>query len=121
PNRRHDQAPLFLHATGGFDTHSTHDDGFFYPFLWQEISDSIASFYGEMNQSITLPGGYSGYLTGNLASKVIIMTFTEFGRTIRQNAPGVTAAGTDHASSTPQFVVGGTVIGGQYGVYPLLA
>jgi len=113
-------ARFFHVSTGGFDTHSNQEDGFFHSFLWQEISESIAAFYGEMNQAITLPGGYSGYLTGNLASKVIIMTFTEFGRTIRQNAPGVTAAGTDHASATPQFVVGGTVIGGQYGVYPLL-
>src|SRR4029077_12041188 len=58
-------ARFFHVATGGFDTHSNQEDAFFHSFLWQEISESIAAFYGEMNQAITLPGGYSGYLTGN--------------------------------------------------------
>ena len=111
-------ARFFHVSTGGFDTHSNQEDGFFHSFLWQEISESIAAFYNEMKQTPSVPGGYDG---SDLSTKVIIMTFTEFGRTIRQNAPGVNAAGTDHASATPQFVVGGAVNGGvQYGVYPLL-
>jgi len=113
-------ARFFHVSTGGFDTHSNQEDGFFHSFLWQEISESITAFYNELNQAVTLPGGYSGYLTGNLASKVIIITFTEFGRTIRQNAYNAGSAGTDHATATPQFVVGGAVIGGQYGAYPQL-
>ncbi|TMB18302.1 MAG: DUF1501 domain-containing protein [Deltaproteobacteria bacterium] len=108
-------ARFFHVSTGGFDTHSNQEDGFFHSFLWQEISESITAFYNELNRSVTLPGGY---LTGNLASNVIIITFTEFGRTIRQNAYNPGSAGTDHASSTPQFVVGGAVLGGQYGAYP---
>ena len=84
------------------------------------MSESIAAFYAEMNQSVGLPGGYSGYKTGNLGSNVLIVTFSEFGRTIRQNANGNDSAGTDHATSSVQFVVGGTVNGGQYGAYPLL-
>ena len=80
----------------------------------------MAAFYDELNRSVALPPGYTGYRTGNLASKVVILTFSEFGRTIRQNAVNPNTAGTDHATSAVQFVLGGTVLGGQYGAYPLL-
>lgn len=118
-------ARFFHVSTGGFDTHSNQEDGFFHSYLLREVSEAIAAFYNEMNRTVSLP---AGYLTGNLASKVLIVTFTEFGRTIRQNAPGVNAAGTDHATCTPQFVIGGAVRGvvggdlslGQYGAYPAL-
>lgn len=113
-------ARFFHVAIGGFDSHSNQEQGFFHSYLLQEVSESIAAFYGELNQAVSLPGGYSGYLTGNLASQVLIVTFSEFGRTIRQNAYNAGPAGTDHATSAPQFVIGGPVIGGQYGAYPLL-
>ncbi len=118
---RADVGARFFHvAIGGFDTHTNQEKGFYHSSLLQEVSESIAAFYGEMNQSVGLPGGYSGYKTGNLASNVLIVTFSEFGRTIRQNASGSGVAGTDHATSAVHFVVGGTVNGGQYGAYPLL-
>jgi uncharacterized protein (DUF1501 family) len=114
-------ARFFHVAIGGFDSHSNQEQGFFHSYLLQEVSESIAAFYGELNQTVSLPGGYSGYLTGNLASQVLIVTFSEFGRTIRQNAYNPGPAGTDHATSAPQFVIGAPVIGGQqYGAYPLL-
>jgi len=88
--------------------------------LLNDISECVAALYNELNQSISLPGGYSGYLTGNLASKIVIVTFSEFGRTIRQNAAAAGTAGTDHAACSPQLIVGGSVIGGQHAPYPLL-
>ena len=113
-------ARFFHVAIGGFDTHSNQEKDFYHSSLLQEVSESIAAFYNELNQTVSLPGGYAGYQTGNVASKVVILTFTEFARTIRQNAPGADSAGTDHATCGPQFVLGGTVNGGQYGLYPQL-
>lgn len=113
-------ARFFHVAIGGFDSHSNQEQGFFHSYLLQEVSESIAAFYGELAQAVSLPSGYSGYLTGNLASQVLIVTFSEFGRTIRQNAYNPGPAGTDHATSAPQFVIGSSVIGGQHGAYPLL-
>jgi uncharacterized protein (DUF1501 family) len=112
----------FFHVSiGGFDSHANQEDDFYHSTLLREVSESIAAFYGELARSVTLPGGYSGYQTGDLSSKVVLLTFTEFGRTIRQNASDAGKAGTDHATSGPQFVVGGTVLGGQqYGAYPQL-
>jgi uncharacterized protein (DUF1501 family) len=119
---RADVGARFFHVRlGGFDSHSSQEDGFYHSFLLRQISDGIAGLYNDMNSVVSLPGGYSGYRTGNLANKILIVTFSEFARTMRQNAAGQNAAGTDHATSAPQFVVGGTVIGGQYGAHAQLA
>ncbi|MDQ6827056.1 MAG: DUF1501 domain-containing protein [Candidatus Eremiobacteraeota bacterium] len=50
------------------------------------------------------------------ASRVLAMTFSEFGRRVAQNA----ANGTDHGTAMPLFIVGGTVKGGIYGAHPSL-
>jgi uncharacterized protein (DUF1501 family) len=113
-------ARFFHVGIGGFDTHSNQEQGFWHSWLLYELSESLAAFYGELNQAVSLPGGYSNYLTGNLASKVVIVAFSEFGRTLHQNATDPTAAGTDHATSAPMLVLGQPVIGGQYGRYPAL-
>jgi len=119
---RADVGARFFHVSiGGFDTHSNQEDGFYHSSLLQEVSESLAAFYGEMAQSVTLPGGYAGYQTGDLSNKVLMITFSEFARTVRQNAPGANQAGTDHATCMPLFVVGGAVQGNQqFGAYPIL-
>lgn len=119
---RADVGARFFHVRlGGFDSHSSQEDGFYHSFLLRQVSDGITALYGDMSSSVTLPGGYSGYRSGNLADRIVIVTFSEFARTMRQNAYGSGVAGTDHAASGPQFVVGGTVIGGQYGAHAQLA
>jgi uncharacterized protein (DUF1501 family) len=119
---RADVGARFFHVRlGGFDSHSSQEDGFYHSTLLRQISDGIAGLYGDMNSAVSLPGGYSGYRTGDLANTVLIVTFSEFARTTRQNAYGIGSAGTDHATSGPQFVVGGTVVGGQYGAHAQLA
>ena len=50
------------------------------------------------------------------ASRVTVMTFSEFGRTSHANA----GEGTDHGSAAPQFVFGANVQGGFYGTRPAL-
>jgi uncharacterized protein (DUF1501 family) len=118
---RADVGARFFHVgIGGFDSHSSQEKGFFHSYLLREVSEAIAAFYGEMTQAVSLPGGYSGYLTGNLGNKVLIVSLSEFGRTMRQNAANAGTAGTDHATSACQLVVGDPVIGGQFGAHPQL-
>jgi uncharacterized protein (DUF1501 family) len=116
---RADVGARFFHcAIGGFDSHASQERGLFHSYLLREVSEAIAAFHAEMAQSPSLPPGYGGYRTGSLADRVLVITFSEFGRTIRQNAYNAGSAGTDHATSAPLFVVGGTVVGGQHGAYP---
>lgn len=119
---RADVGARFFHvAIGGFDSHSNQEKDFFHSFLLREVSESIAAFYNEIKQAVTLPGGYAGYKTGDQSPKVLVVVFSEFGRTIKQNSYNAGNAGTDHATSNPLLVLGGTVLGGQqYGAYPLL-
>jgi uncharacterized protein (DUF1501 family) len=118
---RADVGARFFHVRlGGFDSHSSQEDGFYHSGLLRQVSDGIAGLYDDMNSNVSLPGGYTGYRTGNLANKILIVSYSEFARTMRQNAYGANSAGTDHATSAPQFVVGGTVIGGQYGAHAQL-
>jgi uncharacterized protein (DUF1501 family) len=52
---------------------------------------------------------------GDRMQDVVILTLSEFGRTVRENGTG----GTDHGHATCSFVVGGTVKGGKvYGRWP---
>jgi uncharacterized protein (DUF1501 family) len=52
----------------------------------------------------------------NLWNNVLIMTYSEFGRRIEENA----SAGTDHGTAAPQIMLGGRVKGGVYGTQPAL-
>jgi uncharacterized protein (DUF1501 family) len=117
---RSDVGARFFHVgTGGFDSHSNQEQGFYHSYLLNRVSEAIGGFWGEMKQSgMTLPGGYSGYDTTDLSNRVIIVTLSEFGRTNRQNADGASQAGTDHGRAAPQFVIGSTVQGGVHGTYP---
>ncbi len=49
--------------------------------------------------------------------RVLVMTFSEFGRRVNENASG----GTDHGAAAPMFVVGDHVRAGLLGEYPSLA
>jgi uncharacterized protein (DUF1501 family) len=48
---------------------------------------------------------------------VLLMTFSEFGRRVKENA----SAGTDHGAAAPMFLVGGRVAAGLHGAHPSLA
>lgn len=119
---RSDVGARFFHVTiGGFDSHSNQEQGFYHSYLLGRLSDAVGAFWAEMKQSgITLPGGYSGYETGDMSPRVIIVTLSEFGRTNKQNAASPSAAGTDHGRSSVQFVVGSTVQSGIHGTHPTL-
>lgn len=118
---RADVGARFFHVSiGGFDTHSEQEKDLYHSALLNSLSEALAAFYNEMNQSVTLPGSLTGYQTADQSNRVVIVTFSEFGRTIKQNNTDSGKAGTDHAASAPQFVIGGKVNGGQYGAYPQL-
>lgn len=124
---RSDVGARFFHVgIGGFDSHSNQEQGFYHSHLLNQVSEAISAFWNDMKQSVTLPGGYSGYLTGDLSDRVLIVTLSEFGRTNKQNAPGASQAGTDHGRAAPQFVIGkssgagGLLSAGIHGEYPTL-
>ncbi len=59
---------------------------------------------------------YTDLQAHQLAGNVLVMTFSEFGRRVSQNASN----GTDHGTAAPMFVLGGSVRGGLYGKQPSL-
>ena len=95
----------FFHVRiGGFDTHTNQGaltgrqaD------LLAQVSSAIKAFYDDM-------------VALGVANKVLIMTFSEFGRRVAENGSPSTA-GTDHGAAAPLFVVGNgitTAPGGGY-------
>jgi uncharacterized protein (DUF1501 family) len=98
----------FFHVRmGGFDTHTQQGAlAGSQPLLLQRTSDAMKAFHDDM---VAL--GTSG--------KVLMMTFSEFGRRVAENGSAGTA-GTDHGAASPLFVVGDAVAGGVYGTLPAL-
>src|SRR5258706_4288245 len=91
-----------LHVTlGGFDTHYTelsrHDD------LMAYLDSAVSAFY----QDLAAHGK---------ADKVLIATWSEFGRRPKENASG----GTDHGAAAPLLLIGDPAKGGLYGGEPSL-
>src|SRR2546427_6614388 len=89
-----------LHVTlGGFDTHYTelnrHDA------LMNYLDSAISAFHDDL----------SAY---GMADRVMIATWSEFGRRPKENASG----GTDHGAPAPGFLLRDGVEGGLYGGAP---
>lgn len=71
--------------------------------LLRQLGGSLSAFSGDL---------------GDRMSDVVVMTMTEFGRTVRENGN----RGTDHGHGSVSFVMGGPVRGGKvYGRFPQLA
>jgi uncharacterized protein (DUF1501 family) len=86
---------------GGFDTHASQAAN--HGALLRQLSDSIAAFLDDLRRD-------------KLADRVLLVTFSEFGRTVYENG----RRGTDHGSSQPIFLAGGRVRGGLIGRQPPL-
>src|SRR2546421_5859902 len=91
-----------LHVTlGGFDTHYTelsrHDD------LMGYLDSAVSAFYQDL-------------AAHHMADKVLIATWSEFGRRPKENASG----GTDHGAAAPLLLIGDPVHGGLFGEEPSL-
>ncbi len=89
---------------GGWDTHNAEGqlDGEL-PTLLNEFSTGLAALYHDL---------------GERAGRVTIVTMSEFGRRVQENA----SSGTDHGHGNCMFVIGGGVNGGKvYGGWPGLS
>ena len=101
---------VYYARQGGYDTHNNQvlEDG---PLsgrhfdLLQTLNGALGAFVDEMKAQ------------GNW-DRVVILTFSEFGRKVIQNG----SYGTDHGAAETLFLMGGQVAGNQYyGLYPDLA
>ena len=90
---------IFYTSLDGFDTHAnqlgTHAA------LLTELSDSIAAFHKDL-------------AAAGQADRVAVLTFSEFGRRVAENA----SLGTDHGAAAPLFVVGPVARAGLVGEHP---
>jgi uncharacterized protein (DUF1501 family) len=92
---------LFSVSMGGYDTHAnqktTQDKNL------GQLGDALDAFMQDL---------------ANIGQQdnVVIMSFSEFGRRVKQNGSN----GTDHGTAEPMFVIGNKVQGGLYGTYPSL-
>lgn len=93
--------PVYKLHLGGFDNHSgqksNHED------LLAQLGSGLSS----LRSALKSPGV-------NLWDRVVVMTYSEFGRRVEQNG----SAGTDHGTANCHFIMGGKVQGGFYGKQP---
>jgi uncharacterized protein (DUF1501 family) len=93
--------PVIKISQKGYDTHA--NQAHRHTTLLKELDSSIDSFVKELKSE-------------NLFDDVLIVTYSEFGRRVKENGSN----GTDHGTASCQFVIGGRVKGGMYGKAPSL-
>ncbi len=96
------RVPVIKLTLRGFDTHS--DEKPVEERLLGELAGAVAAFRQNLVQA-------------GLWDHVLVMTYSEFGRRVEENASN----GTDHGTAAPVFILGGKVKGGFYGAQPSLA
>lgn len=99
------QTKVYYCSQGGYDTHANQVSG-------NPSYGEHANLLGEIN------GGLNAFLSdmrdsGNL-HKVLVLTFSEFGRRVGENG----SSGTDHGGASCLMAFGGGVVGGVYGGQP---
>lgn len=92
---------VYYVSHGGFDTHTGQLNS--HERLLGQLDSALKSFFKDLEQQ------------GN-EKRVMLMTFSEFGRRVSENASG----GTDHGKASCMFIAGGGVKGGLHGTYPSL-
>ena len=92
---------VYYVSHGGFDTHNqqvnSHDR------LLGQLDSALKSFFADLKEQ------------GN-DKRVVLMTFSEFGRRVSENA----SAGTDHGKASCLFLAGPGIKGGLHGTHPSL-
>lgn len=97
-------ARVFYVSIDGFDTHSGQGGvNGAHANLLREVGGAIHAFYSDL--------AARGH-----GDRVLIATFSEFGRRAAENG----SRGTDHGSGAPMFLVGGRVRAGMHGRHPSL-
>ena len=89
---------IFFVSQGGYDTHQNQpgDQGN----LFLDLSGAMNAFY---NSTVEL----------GLQNSITTFTLSDFGRTLQPSGTG-TSIGTDHGWGNHQFVMGGSVLGGNF-------
>jgi uncharacterized protein (DUF1501 family) len=93
---------IFYVSQGGYDTHTNQTGA--HDRLLKDLGDSVKGFVEDMKVQGNLP-------------RVLVMTFSEFGRRVAENA----SSGTDHGAAAPMFIIGNKVKAGLVGESPSLA
>ena len=93
---------VFYASQGGYDTHSAQADS--HRNLLREFSGAMKAFLDDLK-------------TSQLAERVVVLAFSEFGRRVQENGSG----GTDHGVAGPVFLAGSAVQGGFFGEHPSLS
>lgn len=92
---------VYYVSMGGFDTHTgqigRHQQ------LMRSLGEALQDFINDLRES-------------RLLDRVLVMTFSEFGRRVQENASG----GTDHGEAAPMFLVGSCVRPGLHLSHPSL-
>jgi uncharacterized protein (DUF1501 family) len=94
-------ARLFYVSLDGFDTHASQAQA--HANLLRQVSDAMSAFFRDL--------AARGH-----RDRVLMMTFSEFGRRARENG----SRGTDHGAAAPMVLVGGRVRAGVVGAHPSL-
>jgi uncharacterized protein (DUF1501 family) len=92
---------MFFVNLDGFDTHSQQANA--HQALLTELSSAISAFIGDLK-------GHG------FADRVLVATFSEFGRRVAENG----SLGTDHGAASQMFVVSSKCKGGVIGAHPSL-
>ena len=90
---------LYYASINGFDTHGAQAES--HEALLGEVSSAIGGFFNTLGQN---------------AGRVTLITYSEFGRRVKENG----SRGTDHGAASCMFVAGPKVTGGLVGKHPKL-
>jgi uncharacterized protein (DUF1501 family) len=93
---------VFYVSQGGYDTHTGQRGG--QDGRLRELGDAVKAF----TDDLTAMGEFD---------RVMIMTFSEFGRRVQENG----SQGTDHGAAAPMFLIGSKMKAGLLGAEPSLA
>ena len=96
------EAPVYKVTQDGFDTHAN-QEGAQNNSLYQ-LAHGLKTFATAMKKN-------------NMWDKVLVVTYSEFGRRAKENK----SRGTDHGTASAHMVLGGKVRGGLYGKHPNMA
>jgi uncharacterized protein (DUF1501 family) len=93
---------VYYVSIGGFDTHAAqagrHDQ------LLTTLGAGLGAFVADIKQK-------------GIQDKILVMTFSEFGRRVAENA----SSGTDHGTAAPMLLIGSSVAPGVHGIQPSLS
>lgn len=92
---------VFYTRQGGYDTHASQFGTHFQ--LLNALATGLKAFLDDLTAA-------------KLAGRVVVMMFSEFGRTVRENGSG----GTDHGTAAPVLLAGPALKGGLVGTTPSL-